>query len=1478
MTEQTLPTINFNATPGIDEFQYQHLVYSAEFRNRTLIMASPGIVDQSGDPAAAPFTGARPLAVTVSPVNPLTIDIQAGNAVTPSYQLIEIDAAIPQVPIPDLTAGAIYVVAVEYVLVDSQDTRITRDNIPVPVRVDRPTNQPISGGASTLIDAVTIANLTDFNNPALFPTGRRDDLVVLGVVTVLADPTTAALSLSIDLTRTAFTTNRPWFSAVDTYHRAQLGSGVVTDHNPHGMDIQDLTSAGFTLYEQLRPLGMVIAKDNIYYGYPGKLCTELLPLNRFQVDATGQITSGVGPGPAAGGLYYVELLNLPVRMGSLYRLGEPWQPVPYQWIPGTRIIVIGALENPRQYTQPLILEYFSVAALEPPAENLVQGIQSFDVLNPVAGQEFIIAGGLALSTLVQTSLPLATLLGPIKRHYQVLCDHQGNLLLNPQPIVATLRVSDLTSNQASAVNQSPQGGLAKTFQVGLTRALKQQVLGTGTLNLQLKLNGIDGTGASVEETLQFQASQWEDQTGASVEHPLQFQVTTRQYQQLTSVTVTNTLANPHNAGPNAILSIWALTLSGSDNTSLANCASFFWTGTAGVQVRDQRLIGTTLQKLDQRDFRFPAAAPEDDGAFSQELFSILLDPPLTDPGRPTRLVLRELDDDRAFGETWNVFSTTAASGQIVVSDFASVLDGLTVAITPDKVLRFTAGIADPTTGGVAIGASTSELLTNLVATINNPGWESTWAASLGQGSNPPVILTRPRALPPGFVQNVRRRLTFGAIWTSGSIGFSINGTPVGPVSFTIDNDTTMTAIKTAINAVQLTTGVRAILLGGSPYLALLLNGPAGGQDFTIDTFVLGGGAPPISLVLGQLPVLAGTLTLTNPAGGTLDPVHLPRRYIGQLPWAYQSRALPWPGVRWDAAIQFQGNVSATISDGDLVMIAPNKVLLARRGTGATADPAQGQFLVDPASLANTFANMVAAIQHPGFASGVTAHVDGNYLILATGGVANTTLTLMLESVPGTWLLTPYAPIGSGPDNTYAFLKALHPLATAQWRFQTVEQVGNWSPWLDMPPVSPTCFRFQGPPGQSLYQVQLRLTGQPGEPNGFSLYTYTPQSSAASFAGFNARLTVLEAEVTAATGTAATLADRLVQAIELDGTPVLPADLVDIRQSPVEATPATLKERLDIMDSLLSWSGGSSSIDNPVAIIGPGGSTQLQSGPVDSYGNSQFLSTSGANLVIGGTALTPLVFRILGYGFSSPRTQQVSFTGKPSGTYYCWSDLAGVPRGLQMVASTAAMAAQGTSLLTDNTLLNLVAAGVQPGHVLVVPSILLGGQPMISPIVAVTPSTIQIRGTFPGLVASNAGYQVYSPREIGYQVGTTAPGTPTTLLLGEVTWNGVAFGPAVRSYRYLDRFVGSVVYCDTTATSNYQAAWDHNLGFLPNHFQLYFYVGNAPLDPVPKVMNPGDEYVVQSSTTTLTVRNRYSNLVARDFVGTSWTKGYVQLVI
>ena len=149
-----LPGINYNATPGFNEFEFLHQIYTQEFQNRADISCTPGIVDWTGNPAAAPFTADRALSVQVSTANPLTINISQGFAVTDNLNLIVIDAAIPSVPLPNLTAGQTYVVMAKYVLIPSVETRINRFGNPAEVREERPSNSPYGGGVSTLIDAL----------------------------------------------------------------------------------------------------------------------------------------------------------------------------------------------------------------------------------------------------------------------------------------------------------------------------------------------------------------------------------------------------------------------------------------------------------------------------------------------------------------------------------------------------------------------------------------------------------------------------------------------------------------------------------------------------------------------------------------------------------------------------------------------------------------------------------------------------------------------------------------------------------------------------------------------------------------------------------------------------------------------------------------------------------------------------------------------------------------------------------------------------------------------------------------------------------------------------------------------------------------------------------------------------------------------------------------------------------------------------
>jgi hypothetical protein len=1544
-----LPTVNFDSYPGYDEFKFLHTTYSEEFKARSAIATQWGIVDTGYDPAAAPFSAGRPLLVTVSPVNSLTIDIASGYAITPSHLLVNINAIVPSVPLPSITSGKTYVIAVEYTLVASPQQRINRFGDLTEVRLERPSNIPPGGGSSTLIDAITVADIDDYNNAGIFSDERKQNIVVIAIVNVQSDTTTGQLYLSIDLTRNAYAFNRPWFTVRDVEHRSKIGSGVITDNNPHGVDLQDLSSAGLTLYQQLKPRGGILAKDVSYYGYAGKICTEEITLSRWEVDLTGEITTPPGEQPM-GGRYFVRLTKLPVRTGSLYFVGTPWQPVPYQWIEGTRIIVLGSLENPTNYSGSLIMEYFTVDALEINAESPTQGLQFVQVKSPASTQEIIISGGLAVSSLTQDSLALPSLLGPIKRGYEIVCDGKGALVLNPQPILASVKVADLVGS-TQTVNQATLNGSAVYLTIGLTRAIERTTINPTTsfdLDLKVQITGYDGNGTSRLEVLTFKGSQWKEQSTQNVEEPLQFLRTIYKYQLVSSIALANTLSEPHNAGPDATVSLWADALSGLSNQEFAPVASFFWTGTTGIEVKDERVIATSFDKLDQKKSRFPNEFPDANLASVQELFSVLLNPPLTNPATPARRLMLEMDDDRMWSETWKEFSTSWASGSISLIDLSLVTMGQTIRIAPAKYLKIvppaativTAGVttsgnpvvtgisntanlligmsvtgtgiplgatvvsvatnsvtltanatasgnptltfkttytgANPAVGEVNYSTSVDIFRNNLIVTINDPTWDSTWWASLGAGTNPPLLLTREDAYPEGYVVNTRQKITFSSSFTAGAFQLKINGVTVGPVPYATSNNATITAIRDAITAAaSLTDGVTAEIilpsLNTDPYSTLILNGNQDGDTFTLTNLLSSGGAP-AGAVLAPLEAF----TVVDPVGGKLPTPHLPQRYPNALtPWAYLSRPFLWEGVGLGATIQVLSNDPTYIGNMDAIEIAPSKVIYARAGAGATADPTIGQFLVDASSITNTFNNLAATVNHPVFASGVAASVVGNSVVLRSAGMAATTLRLLASTISTTWILTnvagttQYLPMGSGRGT--AFLKTLKPLDVAEWRYVTVDDLAlGWSPWMPLAPISPTAFTLAAPVGKSLYQIQLKLSSH--AVNSFSLYDYIPEISGASLSALDARLTVIEGDMTDATGTCLSLDARISSVVTDAGVAIQDPELTATHTSVILPDSVSLKSRLDLMDTRLRYASfGGTTPHGVVTNLMSGMPPQLITGPVDANGNSKFMSESNPKVLVGGNSSYPLIAQVNGFTYKYIRQISLDFTGQTSGLYYVYLEES-TAYGKSLATGTVSVI-EGSSVLTDVSA-NFVTAGVQAGHLVSIPSILVGSDPLVMVVTAVATTYLTLSGRIPSTPLTPVAYTVYNPLEgtINYHTGSKVVGN-SRLYLGEVNWSGSAVSAI--NYRYLNKYTSAVTSVSAVGGSYGPLTFDHNLGFIPSAFTIYYYY-NTSDDP--KVLHIGDEAWVKVTKYTMTIRNRYANLVARSFDGTAHDTGYLQLVI
>jgi len=1463
-TINELPTVNFDSYPGYDEFKFLHTTYSDEFKKRSSISCQSGIVDTGYDPSSAPFSSGRPLLVTISPVNPLTIDIAAGYAITPSNLLIDINAVVPSVPLPSIASGKTYVVAVEYTLVASPQQRVNRFGDLTEVRLERPSNIPPGGGASTLINAITVADINDFNNVGLFDNERKQNIVVIAIVTVQSDPTTSQLYLSIDLTRNSYAFNRPWFTVRDVEHRSKIGSGLITENNPHGTDLQDLSSAGLTLYQQLKPRGGILAKDVSYYGYAGKICSEEITLSRWESDIKGTVTTPTGQPPLAG-RYYVRLSKLPVRTGSLYFVGKPWEPIPYEWVEGTRTIILGALENPTLYEGSLIIEYFTVDALEINAESPTQGMQTVQVKSPANAQEFIISSGLAVSELAQDTLSLPSLLGPIKKGYQIICDGRGSLLLNPQPILASVKVVDLTGT-TQTVNQATYNAAAVPLILGLTRAIERTTINTTTtfdLDLKVQIIGVDGNGTSRVEILTFKGSQWKDQsTTLNQEEPLQVLRSFYKYQLVNSIALANTLSEPHNAGPEATLSLWADTLSGNGNQEFASVASLFWTGTTGVNVKDERCIATSFDKLDQKKSRFATENPDANLASVQELFSAILTPPLTDPTTPARRLMLELDDDRMWSETWKDFSTSWASGVINLVNISFVTMGQTIRIASNKFLKIVSSGADPSKGEVNYSQSVDIFKNNIILTINDPAWDSTWWASLGSGTYPPILLSRENAYPEGFVVNKRQKILFGAGFTTGSFTSTINGVVVGPVASTGDHNTTILAIRDAITASRPLTGVTAELVLSSnpldPYTVLVLNGSPNGDSVDVTSM-----SAPVSVDLLSSPE---AFTVVQPYGGILPTPHLPQRYPSSLtPWVYLSRPFLWAGVGLEAVIKILNDDPNYIGNLDAIEIAPAKVIFARVGIGATADPTIGQFLVDTSSLTNTFNNLVATVNHPVFASGIYAAVEGNEVKLRSAGMAATTLRVLSSAVSNAWELTAdvngvtqYLPTGSGRSS--AFLKSLHPLDVAEWRFVTVENKDlGWSNWLPLTAISPTAYILTAPAAKSLYQIQLKLVSR--EVNNFSLYDFVPEVSGATLEALETRMDAVEAELSDARGNLSSLSLRLFDIVDEDGIRIQDPELIAAHGSVLAPEASSLKSRFDVIESTFYL--------NSLQTYNVGMPAQLISGLIDTNGNSKFILESNPKVLVGGNSTFPLLCQLNGWMYRYTRQVEIDFTGQPAATYYVYLEAAS-SFGKEMTTGSAVITS-GSNTITDLSA-NFVTSGVEIGQLLRFSSILVGTEPLVMKITNVTATILTLSGSLPETLALPTPYAVYNPREGLISYTTTKTSSSTRLYLGEVIWTGSAV--SALNYRYLNKYTSPLVSVSASGGS-YTQTFDHNLGVIPSSFTLYYYYS---LSDDPKVLHIGDEAVVKTTKYTMTVRNRYANLVARSFDGTAHDAGYLQLVI
>jgi hypothetical protein len=267
--------------------QYAQDVHIDEILKRTsLLMATfdsnisaHGIVD-SADPRTAVAGGSRAFSVGLDVDVPTTLRVQPGTAVFPSGEIIVIDSAITQLSLADSTPTIRNIVFLQF----------SEEEIdPVLTRSQTLTNSLVS----FLSDPSSYVRVLTKNDYDALSNTEKALTIPLALVTVqnVAAETGTTTRINVDLTRTSFTLNRPWFSVVDAEHRSHLGTGTITSTNVHGLSINDLSAAnGLTFLQVALDHGMIISKDQGIAGVPGTICTESIPPSSILTDTGGTVT------------------------------------------------------------------------------------------------------------------------------------------------------------------------------------------------------------------------------------------------------------------------------------------------------------------------------------------------------------------------------------------------------------------------------------------------------------------------------------------------------------------------------------------------------------------------------------------------------------------------------------------------------------------------------------------------------------------------------------------------------------------------------------------------------------------------------------------------------------------------------------------------------------------------------------------------------------------------------------------------------------------------------------------------------------------------------------------------------------------------------------------------------------------------------------------------------------------------------------
>lgn len=560
-----LPDINYDTKLNTDDFKFKSASNETDILERTKIgfgqysgvSPSFGVIDQINPRDLVSTDVTRPLLVTSSTVDTLRVDVNSGVVVCPNGTVVSLEASITDFALARTNVDDVIILFLENEIIASGESRVSKF---------------LTAGKTRYIqnpDRLRSVITSDYNNSSLFPSTRKQNIVVIAVIRVISGP-----ELFIDYTNNDYPFNRPWFSVVDAAHRSSKGSGDVSNRNPHGTTFNDLSTGSIPFYSQVSGAGSVLSKDVDIKGRPGYACVETITPSGVLTDTNGSITAD----SRHGGINskYILLANHPSSVSSVHLTSHKSRSLSFEWVKGTRVVVI---PETQASTESINVYYNRVSALEIPS--FINGNKIvFNQAN--LDNEFIVSGGLSYGTLSNTTVEFEGT-GPVARKFKVYLGDTGDLIKFPQILQNTILLDTIGTNFVSL--DISQFGPAQ-----LSIALIDAIPSSG-LKVIVRVFGANTQNVVITEDIEFNSS-WVSATLPSVENLDNIKKTLEVFNTITGYQIIERVFD----GSSSKIIISAEVESGTSTrlNSLALIASIEWDGISINNVRDSRSFRTSF--------------------------------------------------------------------------------------------------------------------------------------------------------------------------------------------------------------------------------------------------------------------------------------------------------------------------------------------------------------------------------------------------------------------------------------------------------------------------------------------------------------------------------------------------------------------------------------------------------------------------------------------------------------------------------------------------------------------------------------------------------------------------------------------------------------------------------------------------------------------------------------------------------------------